>query len=125
MQEALARGDISKVSEHLQELLHIFQINLDAKSEAYRKLGMAVLQADVGALRDIQRRDRGEPVATPSVPAISSSSELDPAGDGLRAAFEGWKKAKERPQRTVDEYGRALELFIQLHGDVPVVQVEP
>src|SRR5262249_54063651 len=37
MQEALARGDISKVSEHLHELLAVFQINLDPKCEAYRK----------------------------------------------------------------------------------------
>jgi integrase len=124
MQEALARGDISKVSEHLQELLHVFQISLDPKSEAYRKLGMAVLQADVTALRAIGRRERGEPIATPSVPDIPSSPGLDPAGDGLRAAFEGWKKAKTRPQRTVDEYGRSLELFIQLHGDVPILQMK-
>jgi hypothetical protein len=51
MKEALARGDISKVSEYLQELLAVFQVNLDPKSEAYRKLGMAVLKAEVDVIR--------------------------------------------------------------------------
>jgi hypothetical protein len=34
----LARGDIAVISEELDELLYAFQVNLDRKSEAYRKL---------------------------------------------------------------------------------------
>jgi hypothetical protein len=48
-QQALARGDISKVNEALQELLTVFRLNLDRTCEAYRALGMAVLEADVKA----------------------------------------------------------------------------
>jgi hypothetical protein len=57
MQKALARGDISKVSEELEELLAVFQINLDPNCEAYRKLAMAVLKADVEALQAATQRN--------------------------------------------------------------------
>lgn len=42
---ALARGDISVIREELDELLNDFQLNVDRKSQSYRKLGMAVLTA--------------------------------------------------------------------------------
>jgi integrase len=118
MQNALARGDISKVSEHLQELLAVFQINLDPKSEAYRRLGMAVLTADVEALRAIARRNQGEPITTP----IESTSEA--TGDTLRAAFLGWQKARKPSPGTLTEYSRAISLFVELHGDMPVVNIK-
>jgi integrase len=41
----------------------------------------------------------------------------------LREAFEGWKKERERPEGTVHEYGRAVEMFIQLHGNIPLVEL--
>jgi integrase len=122
MKEALARGDISKVSEHLQELLAVFQVNLDPKSEAYRKLGMAVLKADVEALSAIARRDQGEPITTPKVPSIDSATE--PPGETLRSAFEGWKLERRPSEHTLTEYERAIALFVELHGDLPVVQIK-
>jgi hypothetical protein len=48
--EALARGEVSFVSEQVSELLAIFRVNLDPSSAAYRKLGMAVLKRYVQAL---------------------------------------------------------------------------
>ena len=51
MQAALARGDVSKVNEHLDYLLNgLFGINLDRRSEAYRRVGLAVLRKHVAAL---------------------------------------------------------------------------
>jgi integrase len=122
MQNALARGDISKVSEYLQELLAVFQINLDPKCEAYRKLGMAVLKADVEALQVIARRSQGEPIATPKVPSPETPSEA--TGETLRAAFQGWKRERRPSPRTLTEYERAISLFVDLHGDLPVVQIK-
>jgi hypothetical protein len=49
-EHALARGDISAIREQMDELLHIFRINLDPKSVAFRQLGMAILRHDVKAL---------------------------------------------------------------------------
>ena len=44
MREALARGDVSVVSEAMAELLDRFHFRLDPNTAAYRKLGLAVLE---------------------------------------------------------------------------------
>jgi integrase len=81
---------------------------------------MAILKADVKALRAIEQRNAGEPVDTSNAPAIVAPNVC---GETLRAAFDGWKKAKARPQSTLDEYERAITQFIELHGDLPIVQI--
>ena len=35
-----------------------------------------------------------------------------------------WKKERSRPADTVHEYKRAVEMFIQLHGDLPVAAIK-
>jgi hypothetical protein len=118
---ALARGDISFVLEDIEALLSDFQINLDRKSIAFRELGSSVLKAHVKALRAIERRNAGEPIDTPKAPAIALTSTV--SGETLRAAFDGWKKSKVRPQNTLDEYERAIIQFVELHGDLPILQI--
>ena len=41
--DALARGNTTAIREELDQLLDVYQINLDPKCEAYRRLAMAVL----------------------------------------------------------------------------------
>ncbi len=98
-EHALARGDVSAIRERMEELLFIFRLSLDPKSDAYRKLGMAVLRKDVEALRAIERRHKGEPVETPMLP----TADAEPASNGetLGAALEGWKKSKNPTVRRV------------------------
>jgi integrase len=120
---ALARGDISVIREELDELMNDFQLNLDRKSQSYRKLGMAVLTAYVRALRDIERRNAGDPVETPQSAYVLPELPTGGQGGTLREAFEGWKKERERPEGTVHEYGRAIEMFIQLHGNLRVLEL--
>ena len=122
MTDALARGNIAAIREELDELLYVYQINLDPKCEAYRRLGMATLSAHVKALKDIERRNGGEPVDTPQVPELLAQTGA--VGGTLRDAFEGWNKERSRPADTVHEYKRAVEMFIQLHGDLPVVAIK-
>src|SRR5215831_5123980 len=62
---ALARGNITVVRDDVEGLLSTFQINLDRTSAAYRKLGMAVLAAEVRGWKAIERRNVGEPIETP------------------------------------------------------------
>lgn len=83
---------------------------------------MAVLAARVKALKDIARRNTGEPVETPAV----TNGPLAALGSGgtLRHAVEGWEKERARPSGTVHEYKRAVEMFIQLHGDMPVADIK-
>jgi integrase len=122
MQAALAKGDISKIGEHLDYLLNgLFGINLDRRSEAYRRVGLAVLRKHVAALEAIRRRTEGQPVETPSLPTIGSSAST--AGATLTAACEGWKRQRQRAPGTLTEYERAIKLFTELHGELPLVQI--
>src|SRR5262249_55904995 len=60
--QALARGDITKVSEILDYLLDLFQFNVDRAGPAYREAGLAVLRAHVRGLEHVQRRSNGEAI---------------------------------------------------------------
>jgi hypothetical protein len=119
MQAALARGDVSKINEHLDYLLNgLCGINVDPRSDAYRRVGLAVLRKHVAALEAIKGRVQGQPVESPPLPAIGSPSTE--TGATLSAGFEGWKRARNRSPRTVQEYKYAIKLFGELHGDMPL-----
>jgi Protein of unknown function (Hypoth_ymh) len=83
-------------------LLHEFQVNLDRTSADYRKLGMAVLRADIKALEATRERSAGEWTDTP--PPVPIARQDPGSGEGLRAAMEGWKKERKRSPRTLTEY---------------------
>jgi hypothetical protein len=122
MQKALAMGDITAVQDHMMLLLDDNQINLDPQSEAYRELGRAVLRQYVRALQAIGRRNVGEPIETPALPKTKAQSSTE--GGTLRAALEGWKKARRPSAGALAEYQRAVEMFIQLHGDMVIANIK-
>jgi hypothetical protein len=138
--EALSRGDISKAGEALEECLDRFQISLDRDSVSYRKLGVAILKAEVRALEALERRTQGEvidtppishlePMATPKLALVNDGrgqSWLTPSSSddtGLMNAFLGWKMERERSDSSLRQYERVCTLFIQLHGNVPVGRI--
>ena len=123
MQEALALGDITAVEDDVSLLLADFEINLDRNSSAYRDLGMQALRAYVRALQAIDKRNSGEPIETPKFTRGPLSTPVA-GGATLRDAFEGWNKERVRPDDTVTEYRRAVEMFIQLHGNLAVAEIE-
>ncbi len=122
MQEALALGDISAVVDDVALLLADFQIKLDPSSKSYRELGTQALMAYVRALQAIEKRNAGLPVETPKFTRDLMSAPV--LGGTLRNAFEGWEKERSRPAGTVHEYRRAVEMFIQMHGDLAVVEIK-
>ncbi len=122
MQEALALGDITAVVDDVSLLLATFQIDLDPTSKSYRELGAQALQAYVRALQAIEKRNAGQPVETPKFTRDVTSAPV--LGGTLRNAVDGWEKERFRPAGTVHEYRRAVEMFIQLHGDLAVVEIK-
>jgi hypothetical protein len=118
--EALALGDITAVEDHIAEALDVFHIDLDRQGVAYPKLGIEILRAYVRALQAIEQRNAGAPVPTPQ-PATPSTAA---ASGTLREAFEGWKKERDRPNGTLHEYRRAVEMFIQLHGNLAILEIK-
>src|SRR4051812_14945235 len=117
---ALALGDISAVEDHIVEALDVFHIHLDRQGVAYPKLGIEILRAYVRALQAIEQRNAGEPVPTPQLVTLSTAA----ASGTLREAFEGWKKERDRPNGTLHEYGRAIEMYIQLHGNLAILEIK-
>lgn len=122
MREALAQGNISAVVDDVAVLLADFQIDLDIASTSYRDLGMQALKAYVRALQAIEQRNAGQPIETPKF-SRGTTSALD-AGGTLMAAFDGWCKERVRPEGTVYEYKRAVDMFIQLHGDLRLTEIK-
>jgi integrase len=120
-ENALARGDVSVIREQMDALQRVFRINLDPKSIAYRKLGMAILREDVNAFRAIERRQKGEPIETPAVPSVDY--ETASGGETIRAAFEGWKKSKAPSPTTLREFTYAINRFIEFGGDMPIQKI--
>jgi integrase len=122
MQQALAMGDITAVQDHMMFLLDDNQINLDPQSDAYRELGRAVLRQYVRALQAIGQRNAGEPVETSAIPRSNARAPTE--GGTLRAALDGWKKARRPSEGTLAEYQRAVEMFVNLHGDMMIADIK-
>ena len=124
-EDALARGDCTTIRYEVDALLEAFQINLDRSCADYRKLARAVLTAHVRQLRAVLARQKGEPVETPPLVLPSDTDASGgTVGETLRGAFDGWKRQRERSAATQVEYERAVKLFAELHGDLPVAHLK-
>src|SRR5215469_2945487 len=120
-QDALARGDIKHIKYEVDELLKVFQINLDPSCGDYLKLARAIQVAFVKQLKAVLARHRGEPVETP--PLIMPSQNA-PAAGTLSEALIGWQKERSPSPGVLAEYERATRLFSELHGDLPIAQIK-
>jgi hypothetical protein len=122
VREALARGNIEFIRYELNELLQLFRINLDPNCPDYRRLALAVMRAEVRALEDILARNRGAPIESPKLPDLGGNSAPS-SGPRLRAVYEAWLKTEPRKKSTELEFARGIDRFIELHGDLDVVQI--
>lgn len=122
MQDALALGDVSAVEDHVLEALDAFGINLAHDSLSRPLLGIAILRGYVRALKAIGQRNDGNPIETPKV--FITAQRVTEAGGTLRKAAAGWERQRVRPVRTVHEFRRSVEMFIEMHGDLPVAHIK-
>lgn len=122
LREAAAMGDISAVQDHVLEAMYAFNVQLDEHSAAYIKLSTACLHSYLRGLEAIEKRDAGITVETPVVAAPGAAAIRD--GGTLLDAVDGWKRHRARPKRTVDEFSRSVNMFVQLHGNMPVAAIK-
>jgi len=122
MRDELALGNVSAVEDHVLEALDAFGIDLAQDSVSRPLLGIAILRAYVRALQAIGQRNDGDPVETPKVHIAAQAARE--AGGTLRNAAAGWERQRARPPRTVHEFRRSIEMFIELHGDLRVAHVK-
>lgn len=122
LRQCAAVGDISAVQDHVLEVMWAFNIDVDVESAAYIKLGNACLHSYIRALEDIGKRDQGLTVETPTL--ALPNAQVPAEGGTLQDALEGWKRHRARPKRTVDEFGRSVQMFVELHGNLAVVAIK-
>ena len=122
LKQALGRGNVEFIRFEADEMLQVFRINLDQNCPDYRRLALAMMRAEVRALEDIAARSRGEPIEIPKIVEPAATS-VPVSGRRLRAAFDGWLKIEPRRKSTGMEFERAIERFIELHGDLGVAQI--
>ncbi|MGY3119778.1 integrase [Bradyrhizobium sp. S3.14.4] len=122
-QQQFAVGDVSFAEQRAQNALASFGITLDQSCTAYHSLCIESAKAFLKALDDIGLRYAGAVIETPR---LSDSKALDGHREGgtLQDALDGWKRHRARPKRTVDEFGRSVDMFIQLHGNMSVVAIK-
>ena len=119
-ERALAKGDIDSYAT--DEILEAFGIAVDPCSAAYRQLGLALLRELVERIAInraawIRKVDR-------HAPDTCCNATVPISGDTLHAAYLGWLKARKPAPGTLAEYERAIKLFTELHGDMPVVNIK-
>jgi integrase len=121
-EDQLARGDIRLIRGEVDELLNVFQINLDPNCADYFKLARAVQVTAVKYLRAVLARQKGEPIETPAV--IGPNQEGTPGSGTLKDALAGWQKERAPSPGVLAEYERATRLFSELHGDLAIAQIK-
>ncbi|HEV7255414.1 MAG TPA: site-specific integrase [Mesorhizobium sp.] len=96
-------------------------IILHPDDPAWRELEMAFIKAQRSALDSIQARLKGETVATPELPkqaAIAASPRDTLSGALHRWSTGGGKAARKPRENSIAEAERAVQQFIELHGDL-------
>ncbi|MCS3497405.1 integrase [Bradyrhizobium japonicum] len=121
--QQFAVGDVSFAEQRAQNALTAFGITLDQSSPAYHNLCIESAKAFLAALDDIGSRYAGAVIEAPRLPNPKGVGG-DGEGGTLQDALDGWKRHRTRPKRTVDEFGRSVDMFIQLHGNMSVAAIK-
>ena len=97
-------------------------IVLHPDDPAWRELELAFIKAQRSALDSIQARLRGELVVTPDLPkqaATTAKPFRDTLSSALHRWMEGGGKAARKPrENSIAEAQRAVQRFIEFHGDL-------
>ena len=124
LKENYARGKTAFVEEEVDELLESEGINLDKKSDTYRRLAHTILKTEIKACESKINRHSGEVVDTPPEPQhLLSHQSFSDNSITLSALFEKWKEERKPPEKTASDFGAQIRRFIELHGDMPVSSI--
>jgi integrase len=119
---ALAKGDIGYVEEDLGYFLESCSVVIDSQSPAFKSLAFSVLKAEVRALEDIKRRNAGDVVDTPQVPAWTTTAPVADGDQGisLSTLWRAYLQERRPPAKTESDFSAYVDRFIDVNGDLPV-----
>jgi hypothetical protein len=129
LREALAGGDFRAVRPWVDSLLEEQGVRLSKDGEAYRRLCLAILKAEVKATDVLRERLEGRVVDTPPAPAPLTRATAPSSSDNpaLSVLFDKWAKEHEGKlaAATIPEFGVSIRRFVEVNGDLPVRDIKP
>ncbi len=97
-------------------------IVLHPEDPAWRQLEVAFIKSQRRAIDGIKARLHGDIVAAPAAPAAGETAGS--LSDALRRWQQGGGRAARRPSAdSAGEAERAVQRFIELHGDLPLTEI--
>ena len=126
LKRSYAEGSLTDFSYLVDHALKQQNLNIPKNSDSYKKLNLAFVEAGLASLNDLERRQRGEPVATPNPPAkvITTVSDLNHSTDSLEALRDYWllqpakKSGRKKSRTSIAEADTIIKKFKQLIGDL-------
>lgn len=124
----LARGIVDDgTAWEFDDFLRSHGYSVPTNTMNYRRVHMGMLRAWIRALEAQQQRHQGEPIETPTAPAIGprrllEGTQGDPAK--LSGAFDGWKGERKPGAKVWSEWKLARRRFIETNGDLPVAKID-
>jgi hypothetical protein len=118
---ALARGNLMKIYPGMQYIAKQCGIQFDMDTPGVDEALYECLKAARKAAAQTLQRDGGEVVETPPVPTAKPAEKAKPVL--LRDVFKRWKASKVRGPDAVSTCERALKLYEQYTGNLPIEQV--
>lgn len=121
---ALSRGNISAIEDEMDLLMEAHGLRLDPTSDAYRKLGHALLKAFV-QINDMKlARHSGDVVHTPPAPPVALASLNVPDDDlTLSKLWERYKTERQLPPKTESDFWTYVRRFVEVNGDLALKSI--
>jgi integrase len=116
--KALARGDAGYIEESVNDLLERECYGAPA-GPLLRTLCLAVLKSDIGVLTDLSKRQQGDVVATPPMPAepgVYAGIGLHGEAGYFEHVIKTWQAGVHAGPKTLYEAEAALAGFVALCG---------
>lgn len=137
LEAAHGRNDFeSVVGEDARALVRSAGLSLQPDSTGYQELLRQVFWAKVKLYNVLSRRARGDwtqgnelddypqlgLLRNPS-PQVTKSTGAAGEGTRLSDIFSAWKSERMPPPKTLAEFSKSIRRFIELHGDVPAINI--
>lgn len=114
----LVREDLGEITQRLRSN----DVEGKLTRDSQRELGLAILRAQSAAFQDIEEREQGRSVVTPSRPVMPAQPEAKTVVK-ISDMFERWLKESTRDPKTTQDYKNYLTYFTDKFGDLPVTAI--
>jgi integrase len=136
LREALALNDYKNISRYVDDLLKENGVEVDRDSDSHKKLCREMIKTQIKVLEVVQKRSVGDysssdirPVRVVTLPSEESPrTQQDQEHQGksfseVMAVFMEERWGGKGDPKTAEDYRAALDLFVEVIGDIPMKSV--